>query len=230
MDSTQKPNVSVDLNDLISGLHESNSPSQKLSVMIPQGTSTDKTDDGEGGGTVKTITGASTSSTVKLPLIDLPHTDILGPSEVIKQLLTLPSTPNNNDYFAIHRLGNTLVLDIMPDMMGKEYTQNGKNTPKRLSHEKSRNPITNSTLPSEENVLEKLNIDNFNAASSAAALTSAFEIKNSLESVYLPPPEYYMPNCTESLPQPFRQVLRWQVRYIFIAFPLYIWKIKFRNL
>ena len=244
MDSSQ-PNVSVGLSELISGSYQHQpppgsstdthtAPPPKLSLMVQPPTSPPSGDNGAIHRNLPSHSSSGSSGAKKQSLLDLPHTDILGPAEVIKKLLTLPYT-QGNDYFALHRLGNTLVLDSMEG--GDQFesdpscpTKQKEGVPRiaaRRTHPDTLSTATPaSASPSQESVLDKLHhlehldIDSeaacsssFTSASAPSAPPSSISnmYSNSLGSTFLPPPEYYLPEESASAAQPFRQVLRWQV-------------------
>lgn len=173
MDPTQ-PNVSVGLQELISGTYDpasSNVPpaTPKLSLTVPPpGLSAADS------GAIHRNLPSHPSSAKRQAALDLQHTDILGPSEVIKQLLTLPYT-HGNEYFALHRLGNTLVLDSVSGMgdhgIGGGYFpappshgddsqrrigSSGSGSGRKNTHPYPHDSLVTSSGPPEESLLDKL--------------------------------------------------------------------------
>lgn len=220
MDPSKQPSVSVGLSELISGTREpaslSDSSSAKLSLIVPPN------GDSFNSGTKHRNLPCSSNVKKQMPL-DLQQTDILGPSEVVKQLLTLPYTQGSN-YFAVHRLGNTLVLDSVEGMGEDERDQFPSATHKeddlrRIGLLKPQHDtIATSPSTSEESLLDRLHLleqqDRDSTpppCSSAINRTGSTSTTSGLESSFLPPPEYYLPHESQPHSQPFRQVLRWQV-------------------
>jgi hypothetical protein len=217
-----KANVNVGLSDLLSGSYKPSASDMsatppKLSLTVPPASS--PTDSGA----IHRNLPSHPSKTKKQALLDLQHTDILGPSEVVKRLLTLPYT-HRDEYFALHRLGNTLVLDSVAGMGDEEGNQssqspNRNNSQSRIGARSNNNQDdVPASSPSDKNILAKLqhlehlDIDS-EASSPNSSPTSGISsmYSNSMGSTFLPPAEYYLPTESQPHSQPFRQVLRWQV-------------------
>jgi hypothetical protein len=180
------PEVSVDIPDLESfhnDLHD-----HPLSLTV-------KCDDGS----------LSTLNAVKSPLLDLQSLDFLGPAEVIKKIFKLPHS-NDQPYFALHRMGNTLLLDSLVGI--EEHEKNNA----------SQDLCPDVALFSPDRPMNSL-IGNMSATTAVSNFmcglpeppTQIVE-DNVMQggSPYLPPPGYYFPQHPPVLP--FRNTFRWQLQ------------------
>lgn len=82
----------------------------------------------------------STSDNVnsrKKPLpLDLQSVDFLGPADVVKKLFAIPYT-DNSPLFALHKMGNTLLISDVPTIESNIFTSNSDN--KKNNNNKNNN-------------------------------------------------------------------------------------------
>ena len=166
------------------------------------------------------------SNQVKL---DINNVDILGPAEVVKKLFCLPVT-KDEPYFALHRMGNTLLIDSINgfdaqrachDNDDKKYEEIALFAPDRpqsamRGHATVLDALTNCSMSQlvsscQDLQLAALSSDKFSSESSLSDDNTA----STLESPFLPPPGFYMPQCPP--PMPFRHILRWQLQNLRFA-------------
>lgn len=149
---------------------------------------------------------------VKNIQIDLHNIDFMGPAEIVKDLFKMPysSTPLS---FALHRMGNTLLIESLPDFDEIEIRSNSKmkNNRKTANFLKEQSLHTQSKISHLSDVISNPifsnAFDNQNLYSYSNASTDVSDLQTG--SPYLPPTNYYFTSLPVQVP--FQQTLQYSM-------------------
>jgi hypothetical protein len=187
------PAISVDIPDLEE--YKVETENQHLSLTVRNDESTLSTSNG---------------NVVKSPLLDLQKIDFLGPAEVIKKLFRLHQSADQ-PYFALHRMGNTLLVDSLVGIDEQEEKV------------KTNEPAPDVAVFSPDRPMNSL-IGNMSATTAVSNFMCGLPEPQShishdtvLEggSPYLPPPGYFFPQYPPVLP--FRNIFNWKLHNLNFA-------------
>lgn len=151
------------------------------------------------------------SKSVKM---DIQNVDVLGPAEVVKKLFCLPVS-KDEPYFALHRMGNTLLIDSIIGLDEQKATPEHDKSSKKLpdialfSPDRPRDSAGDVSGIS---VLTNSSVDKLMDGLPRASRTQSGDQDSifKMDSPFLPPPGFYIPQCPP--PMPFRHLLRWQLQ------------------
>jgi hypothetical protein len=151
----------------------------------------------------------------KAKLIDFQNIDFLGPAEAMKELFSLPYC-NNLSSFALHRMGNTLLIESLTNFdENKLLKANLASIRPEL--------FPNHGDISSDNIVSTLSdISGAMTSHLLRPLTQELHTPNSnsevtiqMESPYLPPPGFYFASSPRQYP--FKQLLQYQLDDVKIA-------------
>jgi hypothetical protein len=180
------PEISVDIPDLES--FQNDLQDHPLSLTV-------KPDDGSS---------LSTLNAVKSPLLEIQNLDFLGPAEVIKKFFKLSHT-EDQPFFALHRMGNTLLVDSLVGIEEHEKKSASQEISPDVAVFSPDRPM-NSII---ENMSATTAVSNFMCGLPEPPALIVEDTVMQGGSPYLPPPGYFFPQHPPVLP--FRNTFRWQL-------------------